>query len=292
MRMNGVLAYPPTPMSDDGEEIDVKAFEKLMDWLAGTGVHGIIPLGSTGEFSYLTPAERLEIARVAVDVVAGRVPVIISASAMTTREAVSFAEHAAQQGADGLMLSFPTYYPLSADQVIAHVRAVTEAAPLPLMLYNNPYLTMVDLTIDILERLVELPEVVAVKEPNKDVYRVTELVRRFGDRLTILGGGLDTHALAAFTAGAQGWSSGMASLVPQHCVDLYRAAVIDQDIASAEAINSRLGPLASILLNNNASAVVKAGSAMLGRPVGGPRRPLTAIGPDVEEALQAALDVL
>lgn len=292
MNLAGVFAYPPSPMSEDGEKVDLDGLEGLLNWLAGTGVHGVIPLGSTGEFAYLDSEERRAIALAAVQAVGGRVPVLVSVSALSTRETMGYAEHAASVGADGLMLSVPTYYALDGEQVAAHVRAVAEATALPLMLYNNPYTSLVDITTEVIERLIDVPTVVAIKEASKDINRIQLLVSRFGERLTVLGGGFDPYALPAFAAGARGWTTAMACLVPELCLELHQAAVVDADLARAKEINERLAPLANLLLNNNLSAAVKCGLSLNGRAVGVPRRPLSPVPSAVEEQMRVALKAL
>lgn len=288
----GVFAYPPTPMDTSGEKVDLHALTRVVDHVAEAGVHGIIPLGSIGEFAYLDGDERRDVAEATVRAVDGRVKVLIGVSAITTRDAVAFARHAEEVGADGLMLSLPTYYPLDARQVVAHVSAVADSTPLSLLLYNNPYTSAVDLTEDILADLVELPTVVAVKEASKDINRVSVLVRQFGDQVTVLGGGFDPYALPAFAVGAKGWTTGMASLVPRHCVDLHHAAVVDRDWGRAQTLNDQLAPLADLLCNNNLSAAVKCGLSILGLPAGAPRRPLAPVDDDVAKAMAAALEEL
>ncbi|WP_190816099.1 dihydrodipicolinate synthase family protein [Saccharopolyspora pogona] len=292
LTLDGVLAFPATPMDNAGDRLDLNAYESLLGWLSEGGVHGIIPLGSTGEFAYLDPDERHSIAEATVKTLSGQVPAIIGVSAVTTRDAVAYARHAQDIGADGVMLSIPTYYALGAEQVLAHVQAVASSTELPLILYNNPFTSQVDLTTDLLEKLVENPTLVAVKEATMDVNRIPLIQQTVGDRLEVLGGGFDPYALPAFVAGARGWTTGMANLVPRLCVQLHQAAVQDRDLDRAQQLDRALAPLANLLVNNNLSAAVKCGLRLIGRPAGAPRPPLQPVGPEVEEQLRTALAAL
>lgn len=292
LTLDGVLAFPATPMDDAGDRLDLRAYESLLGWIADGGVHGIIPLGSTGEFAYLSPEERRVVAETTVNTLGGRLPVIVGVSALTTKDAAAYTRHAREIGADGILLSIPTYYALGAKEVLAHVHAVASESDLPLILYNNPFTSQVDLTVDLLERLVENPTLVAVKEATTDVNRVPLIRKVVGDRLEVLGGGFDPYALPAFVSGARGWTTGMANLVPRLCVQLHQAAVRDRDLDRAQQVNRALAPLANILASNNLSAAVKCGLRLIGRPAGVPRPPLQPVSPEVERLLRDALTAL
>lgn len=290
--LDGVIAFPVTAMDDHGEAVDIPAYEALITRMADAGVHSVIPLGSTGEFAYLDPNERKAIVESTVTTLAGRVPVIAGVSALSTRDAVTYARHAAQVGADGIMLSIPTYYPLGAAEVHAHVNAVAAATDLPLVLYNNPFTSNVDLTPDLLERLKDVESLVAVKEATMDVNRIPLLRDALGERVRILGGGFDPYALPALVMGASGWTTGMANLVPDRCVALYRAVVVDRDLTEAQRLDRELAPLANLLVRFGLSVTVKAGLRLLGYPAGAPRPPLRPLPPDAEEQLSKVLSVL
>lgn len=290
--LDGVIAFPVTPMDDEGEQLDLPAYEKLISWLADSGCRAIVPMGSTGEYAYLRERERREITTATVDTLGGRAAAIIGVSALSTREAVENARHAARAGAQGIMLSIPTYYRLSAREVEAHVRAVAGGSDLPLILYNNPFTSLVDLTADLLHKLADLDTLVAVKEATTDVNRIPALRAALPERVKILGGGFDPYALPAFCMGATGWTTGMANLVPERCVALHRAAVIDRDLPTAQRLSSELAPLAGLLMQFGLSVAVKAGLRLLGRPVGAPRRPLLPLAEDDERRLAGALTAL
>jgi 4-hydroxy-tetrahydrodipicolinate synthase len=291
-KLTGVLTFPVTAMNDDGTILDIDAYQSLIAWQIDEGVHGVVPLGSTGEFAYLDADERDAVARATVDTCAGRVSAVIGVSSVRTDQAVAYAKAARRAGADGILLSVPTYYPLSNRELQAHVAAVVSASELPTMLYNNPYTSAVDITPDLLEDLLAIDGIVAVKEASMDVARVAELTARFGDRLTVLGGGFDPYALPAFSVGATGWTTGLANLLPARCVDLYKAAVLDKEFATAQKIHFEILPLANLLVELGLSVAVKAGLRILGRPAGAPRRPLLPLDNDAEARLRSTMEAV
>lgn len=290
--LDGVIAFPITAMDDRGEALDIPVYEALVSRIVDAGVRSVVPLGSTGEFAYLQPDERKAIVAATVSTLAGRASVIAGVSALSTADAVAYAEHAARAGADGIMLSIPTYYPLRSTEVYEHVSAVAAATDLPLVLYNNPYTSNVDLTPDLLERLTSVSTLVAVKEATMDVNRVALLRDVFCDRVAVLGGGFDPYALPALVMGARGWTTGMANLVPDRCVALYQAIAVERDLAKAQRYDRELAPLANLLTKFGLSVTIKAGLKLLGHPAGAPRRPLLPLPSDAERELAKALSAL
>lgn len=287
--LRGVLAFPVTPMTDNGDEIDVPTYQRLIDWQVESGVHGLIPLGSTGEFAYLTSRERKLIVDATVETVGGRVPTVIGVSAVDTKHAAEYAHEAKKAQVDAVMLSIPTYYALTTREVSRHIEAVAAAAELPIVLYNNPYTSKVDITPDFLDALLELDSIVAIKEASMDVNRIATLRRRFGDRLDILGGGFDPYALPSLCLGASGWTTALTNLAPAKCLELYNAAVVASDLKRAQELHYDLLPLPELLVELRLSVAVKAGLRLIGRPAGSPRKPLLNPSAADEERLREAL---
>lgn len=289
---HGVLAFPVTPMDEQGTTVDLDAYQQLINWQVESGVHGVIPLGSTGEYPYLRADERRAIVDTTVKTIAGRVPAVVGVSALSTQDAVDHAHQANEASADAILLSVPTYYALTTAEVHQYVGEVATAAALPVVLYNNPYTSHVDITPDVLEGLLDIEEVVAVKEASMDVNRISTLHARFGSRLQILGGGFDPYALPAFAVGAVGWTTAMTNLTPARCVNLYETAVITHDLERARALHFELLPLANLLVELRLSVAVKAALRMMGRPVGAPRQPLLPLPADAEDRVRSALTSL
>lgn len=290
--LDGVLGFPATPMDERGDEVNVPAFEKLIAWMVESGVHSIISMGSTGEFAYLRENERHRIAEATVKTLKGKAPAIIGVSALTTQEAIANTRQASKVGADGVMLSIPTYYALGDREVEAHVRAVAGACDLPIILYNNPFTSRVQLTAELLDRLADVKTLVAIKDATMDVNRIPTLQVALGDRVAVLGGGFDPYALPSFCVGAKGWTTGMASLVPAKCVALHRAAVVDKNLPLAQKLDHELAPLANFLVQFGLSVAVKSGLELMGRPAGAPRRPLLPLQPKDRDRLRSILGSL
>ena len=270
----GIFPALATPMTAS-EEIDYQRLTELVDWLITTGgVQGVIPLGSTGEFYALKAEERQNVTRATIDAAAGRVPVLVGANASSTSDVVDYAVQAEAAGADGLLLAAP-YYSLPTDEeLVEHFRVVDAAVGIPIMLYNYPGRTGVDLTPELIERLAELPNVQYVKESTGDAARVSEIIRRLGDRMHVFCG-CDTLSIDSFLLGAVGWVGGIANLLPKEHVALYQAAACDKDVDRAREIFYRLLPILSLIEGGGKyTQFVKAGCSLVGQDAGPPRRPL------------------
>jgi len=286
--LRGVLPALVTPMTAI-EEVDLTTLATHVDFLIEEGgVHGVIPLGSTGEYYALSAREREAIVQTTIKAVGGRVPVVVGANAASTREVVYFARQAEQAGAAGVLLAAPYYSLPSWDELFEHFRTVDRAIKIPIMLYNYPGRTGVDLVPDLIERLAELDNVRYVKESSGDVTRVSEVIRRCGDRLTVFCG-CDTQALESFVLGAGGWVGGGSNFLPQSHVKLHQLAVEQEDYAAARRLHYRLLPVLAILEGGKYTQMVKAGCGLMGHPVGPPRRPLLPATPDEIAGLEAAM---
>ena len=286
--IHGILAAVITPMNAD-EEIDLAALEKTVDFLIGQGIHGLIPLGSTGEFYALSAQERHEVVRITVKTAAGRVPVIAGANAGSTRDVVAFSRQAEKLGAAAVMLAAPYYSLPRPEELREHFRAVHDAIGVPIMLYNYPGRTGVDMAPEFIERLCELPRVRYVKESTGELSRVSTLIRRCGNRLGVFCGA-DTAALESFLLGAVGWVSGIANAIPRSHVELYQLAVDKQDYSAARELYFQMLPLLNVMeAGGHYTQWVKAACGLMGRPVGPPRRPLLPAATAALEELRDAL---
>lgn len=272
-QIHGVLVALVTPMTSE-EEVDFATLEKTVDYLIGQGVHGLIPLGSTGEFYALTSQERQQVLQTTLNAAGGRVPVLAGTNAGSTRDVVAFSRQAEQMGAAGVMLAAPYYSLPRPEELLEHFRAVNDAIGIPIMLYNYPGRTGVDMTPDFIERLCELPRVRYVKESTGETSRISTLLRRCGDRLGVFCGG-DAVALESMVLGAGGWVGGVANIVPRSHVELYRLVVEQNDVCAARELFFQMQPLLELMeAGGHYTQWVKAACALMGRPVGPPRRPL------------------
>lgn len=283
MRFPGIIPAVTTPFDASGA-IDRDALQSNVQALLEAGVHGIVATGTMGEAGSLSSAERREVVAAVAGAVGGRVPVIAGVSAGTPAAAIALAADAAEAGAVALMLLPPLGYRGDDDEIVAYYRSVAEAAGLPLMAYNNPEASGVDMGAGLLTRLCEeIDQVVAIKECSGDARRIPALIDAAPGAEVLVGG--DDWALEGFCAGATGWVSGVADVVPRDCVALYDACRAG-DLETARAIYRRLLPLARFDMTPKLVQYFKAAMdevGLAGGPTRPPRLPLT----DAERAALA-----
>jgi 4-hydroxy-tetrahydrodipicolinate synthase len=271
----GVYPAATTQFKED-LSIDLGQTQRVVDSLVKDGVHGIIAMGTVGENNSLDAAEKQQVLRAVTEVVAGRVPVVTGVSEFDTRRAVAFAKDAKKNGADGLMVLPAMVYVPTAEELIYHFRTVAEATDLPVMLYNNPPAYRVNITVEVLEALRNVPNIVAIKESAPDPRRFTDLINAFGDRFTLLAG-LDDVAFEGFMLGAVGWVSGLTNAFPQESIQLVeaiRAGKLDR----ARAIYRWFMPLLHLDAEHDLVQSIKLAEQIMGRGserVRPPRLPLS-----------------
>jgi 4-hydroxy-tetrahydrodipicolinate synthase len=264
---HGVLPALITPFTEDGTAIDAQALAANVERLIRAGVGGLVPGGSTGEFTTLTHAERRQLTEVTVAAAAGRVPVVAGTGALSTRETIELSVHAEQEGAAAVMIVPPFYDPLSWRELLAHYTAVADAIDIPIMYYNLPSATGVTLTA---EQLRELP-ITCLKDTGGDATAATELIQTDGPTLL---NGWDTLTFAALAAGARAVVWGVASIVPEPCVELHRLLIDDIDLPAARELWARLWPLCQFLEAHNYPSAVKTACGIVGDATGPVRPPL------------------
>jgi len=265
---HGVLPALITPFTDDGAAIDGDGLAANVERLIAAGVGGLVPGGSTGEFTTLSHAERRELIERTAEAAAGRVPVVAGTGALSTAETVELSVHAEQAGAAAVMVVPPFYDALSWRELLAHYTAVARAISIPIMYYNLPGATGVTLG---LEQFRELP-VTCLKDTGGDATAATELIQAAGGP-TLLNG-WDTLTFAALAAGVRAVVWGTASIVPEQCVRLHRLLIDEIDLPAARELWSRLWPLCSFLEGQSYTAAVKAACALVGDAAGPGRAPL------------------
>ena len=287
----GVFVALVTPMKPNGE-IDFPNLKKQVNVMIAAGIHGLIPLGSTGEFYALTTAERTAVIQATLAAAAGRIPVVAGTNAGSTRDVIAFSREAEELGCDGVMLAPPYYSLPKPEELFAHFKAVNDAIHIPIMLYNYPGRTGVDMTPDFIERLAGLKNVRYVKESTGDVGRISTLLRRCGDRLGVFCGG-DSVAFETLSVGAIGWVGGVANVVPREHVALYRLIAEEKNFAAARKLYFKMLPLLGLMEGGGKyTQWVKAACGLVGRPVGSPRAPLQAATAAEIRELKKALAAL
>lgn len=278
-----------TPFTPDGRAVDIPALKRLVDWQIDQGIHGLIPLGSTGEFLSMTLAEQELVMDVCVKQAAGRVPVLIGTGAEWTDEAVMKARLAESLGADGVMVIPPYYSTPTPDELFEHYRKIGDAVSFPIMIYNNPATSNVDLTPDIVARLAQIDNVRYIKESTLEVTRVRDIIELCGDKMTVFAGILGYES---FWLGAQGWVAVCSNFLPRDSARLFKLVADQKDQVSALALYRRMLPLVKMVGGHRYVAASKVALDYMGLPVGIPRAPRLPLPAGDTEELKAHLDRL
>lgn len=286
--LSGTLTAIVTPFSPDGREIDFDALDTLVEAQIKGGVSGLVPCGTTGESPTLTDDEQIALIRRVVAVTKGRVPVIAGTGSFSTKKTCASTKNAEQAGADGVMVVMPYYNKPSQEGMRAHVLAVAQCTSLPIVLYNIPGRSVVDLSADTTARICEsAPNVVALKDATGNVLRCQELKRKLGDRLSVLSGD-DALTLPMMSVGASGVISVTSNVKPLEVSEVTRR-VLAGDFQGAKAAHFALLDLhASMFLEPN-PAPAKAALAMAGRMSPMLREPLLPAGESTKQAIAQAL---
>ncbi|MFF1905986.1 dihydrodipicolinate synthase family protein [Kitasatospora sp. NPDC058218] len=283
--LEGIIAYPVTPFAPADGGINLARLTTLIDRLVDAGCHAVAPLGSTGESAYLDDQEWFTAAEASVAAVAGRVPTVVGIADLTTRKAVRRARFAEQVGADAVMVLPLSYWKLDEREITRHFTEVAGAVSVPVMIYNNPATSGVDLSPELMVSLVERVEnITMVKESSGDVQRMHRLTQLTGGELPFFNGS-NPLALEAFAAGAAGWCTAAPCLIPGAVLELHRAVRVGDLDAARQAFYRQL-PLLQFILRGGLPTTVKAGLALRGLDVGEPRHPLLPL--DDERTLRLA----
>jgi 4-hydroxy-tetrahydrodipicolinate synthase len=278
VQLRGILTALATPFAADGS-IDEALLRDVVDRSIEGGVHGVVACGSTGEFSALSGDERRLVVEIVVDQAARRVPVIAQTGATGTAEAIALSRHAQSAGADVIMPVAPYYEPLSVDETLTYLRAVAGSVDIPVMVYNLPVATGVDLDPDTIGALArEVENVRYVKNTTTDMAQSAALIHNHGDVVSTFVG-WDSLILASLTEGAAGVMAGTGNVIPAELVAVYDA-VTAGDFDGARRAWARVYPLIDAIMNENFIAAVKSGMAAVGFPVGVPRAPVAELDPD------------
>jgi dihydrodipicolinate synthase/N-acetylneuraminate lyase len=280
---HGVLPALITPFTQGGSAIDTDALGAFVERLIGAGVGGLVPGGSTGEFTTLTNAERRGLIEATVEAAAGRVPVVAGTGALSTRETVELSAHAERAGAAAVMIIPPFYDAPSWRELQAHYAAVADAISLPIMYYNMPGVSGVTLSA---EQLRELP-IACLKDTGGDASAAAELIQTPGPTLL---NGYDTHTFNALAAGVEAVVWGVASIIPEQAVELHRLLIDDIDLPAARELWARIWPLCHFLESISYSAGVKTGVRLVGGTTGPVRGPLLELEDEDLSQLAALIE--
>jgi 4-hydroxy-tetrahydrodipicolinate synthase len=281
----GSIVALVTPFRND--RIDEEAFADLIEWHLGQGTHGFVPVGTTGESPTLSHAEHERVIELCIEVVAGRAPVIAGTGSNSTDEAVSLTRHAKEAGATAALIVTPYYNKPTQDGLYAHYKAIQDAVELPIIIYNIPGRSAVDMTPETMGRLAKLPNIVGVKDATADIVRPLLQTEACGADFCQLTGE-DGNALAFLAHGGKGCISVTANVAPGLCAQLQDAWEEGRP-DEALAIHRRLLPLHKALFCETSPAPVKYALSRMGKCGGELRLPLVAIGEASKVRVDAAL---
>jgi dihydrodipicolinate synthase/N-acetylneuraminate lyase len=278
LKLRGILAAVTTPFTADGSTVDEAIIRSQVDRLIAAGIHGLVPTGSTGEFTSLSPQEHRRVIEVYVQAAAGRVPVIAGIGTLTTQGTVELAKYAEQAGADAVMVVPPFYDPLSFADVKAFLTAISDASSLPIVYYNIPGITGARLNAAQIAELGEIEHVDYLKDTSGDAVTLADLLASRGDKIKAFNG-WDTLTFFGIASGAEAAVWGAAGVVPELAVELWQVLAEKGDLVRARELWRPLWGISDFLESVNYVAGIKAGLELIGAPAGPARlpvQPLTA----------------
>ncbi len=285
-RWHGVMPYLVSPLNADGT-VAAEVLARLIDELIDAGVHGLSPLGSTGEFAYLNPEQRLAVVQASVAAARSRVPVIAGVASCAIADAVAQARAYEAAGADGILAVMEAYFPVGEDGVYDYFKAIAEAVSLPVVLYTNPNFQRSDLSLPVIERLSHVPNIAYLKDASHNTGRLLSIMQRVQGRMQVFAASAHIPA-AVMLIGGVGWMAGPACLVPRQSVRLYELCRAGQ-WAEAMELQRALWPINQVFAQYNLAACIKGGLQLQGHAVGEPVPPQAPLSAEGREAVRAML---
>ncbi len=288
-RFHGVFPYLVSPVHQSGE-VDADVLGRVCDDLIKAGVHGLTPLGSTGEFAYLSWAQRRRVVEVVVGAAGGRVPVVAGVASTTIADAVSQAGEFERLGCSGILAILEAYFPVSDEGVFGYFKAVADAVSIPIVLYTNPTFQRSDLTLSVIERLSRVPNIRYIKDASFNTGRLLSIIQRVEGRLRVFAASAHIPACVMLIGGV-GWMAGPACVAPRQSVELYELCRRG-DWAAAMERQRRLWNLNEAFAKYNLAACIKGGLQLQGYPVGPPLPPQAPLPPEgIEEVRRALISI-
>ncbi|MDE3059623.1 MAG: 4-hydroxy-tetrahydrodipicolinate synthase [Pseudomonadota bacterium] len=281
----GIYTALITPFKDGA--IDEKAFRAFVEWQIAEGVHGLVPCGTTGESPTLSHAEHNRVVALCVEVAKGKVPVLAGTGSNSTEEAIMMTCHAKEAGADGALIVAPYYNKPTQEGLYQHFKAIHDAAQFPIVIYNIPGRSVVNITDETLARLSELPHIAGVKDATGDLARPYTLRAKMKKSLQLLSGE-DMTAVAFNASGGQGCISVTSNIMPRRCAEVQEAC-LSGDYAKALRLHDTMVDLHSVLFCETSPAPVKCAAALMGKCRPDLRLPLVPVGEDHKEQITQVL---
>jgi 4-hydroxy-tetrahydrodipicolinate synthase len=282
---HGVFPYLVSPVDSSGRVL-TDVLGRLCADLIAAGVHGLTPLGSTGEFAYLDRAQRVAVVQATIEAAAGRVPVVAGVASTATADAVEQARAYQRLGADGILAILEAYFPLKDAQIEAYFRAIADAVDIPVVLYTNPQFQRSDLSLDVIARLATHPRIRYIKDASTNTGRLLSIMNRCQD-LRVFSASAHIPACVMLIGGV-GWMAGPACLIPRQSVQLYDLCRAGR-WGDAMALQRDLWRVNEAFARFNLAACIKAGLQHLGYPVGDPVPPQPALTAEERRVVETIL---
>lgn len=286
VNFHGVFPYLVSPADADGK-IRTEVLGRLCDDLIKAGVHGLTPLGSTGEIAYLGREQRRTVVQATIEATRGRVPVVAGVASTSTVDAVAQAKSYQKLGADGILAILEAYFPLKDAQVESYFRAIADAVDIPVVIYTNPQFQRSDLTLDVVSRLAEHPRIRYIKDASTNTGRLLSIINRCGGELEVFAASAHIPA-AVMMIGGVGWMAGPACVAPKQSVELYDLCKA-QRWDEAMALQRRLWRLNEAFARYNLAACIKTGLSIQGYDVGDPLAPQAALTAEERLVIESVL---
>jgi 4-hydroxy-tetrahydrodipicolinate synthase len=286
VKFHGVFPYLVSPVHETGA-VNADVLARLCDDLIGAGVHGLTPLGSTGEFAYLTWPQRRRVVEVVIGAAKGRVPVVAGVASTTIADAVSQARDFEGLGCSGILAILDAYFPVRDEGVFAYFKAIAEAVSIPVVLYTNPNFQRSDLSLSVIDRLSRIPNIGYIKEASFNTGRLLSIINRVEGRLQVFAASSHIPTCVMLIGGV-GWMAGPACVAPRQSVELYELCRSGDWVTAME----RQRPLWSLnqaFARYNLAACIKGGLQLQGYPVGEPLPPQAPLPPEGVEEVRRAL---
>ena len=274
-----------TPFSNGS--VDEQAFRALVDWQIAEGTDGLVPVGTTGESPTLSHDEHRLVVEWCVQQVSGRVPVVAGAGSNSTKEAIELARHAEKSGASAVLVVTPYYNKPTQEGLYRHFKAINDAIGIPIIIYNIPPRSVIDMSVDTMKRLFELKNIAGVKDATANVVRVSAQRAAMGPDFNQLSGE-DARALGVMAHGGHGCISVTSNVAPRLCAE-FQDACLNGDYATALKLQDKLLPLHTALFIETSPAPVKYALSVLGKCADTVRLPMVPVGETTKTAVRAAM---
>jgi len=283
---HGVFPYLVSPIDISGE-VKTDILERLCDDLIKAGVHGLTPLGSTGEFAYLSWSQRWRVVEVVLDVAKGRVPVVAGVASTTITDAVRQAREFERLGCNGILAILESYFPIPDDGVFTYFKTIAESVSIPVVLYTNPNFQRSDLSLSVIDSLSRIPNILYIKDASSNTGRLLSIINRVEGRMKIFAASSHIPTCVMLIGGV-GWMAGPACIAPRQSAELYELCRRGNWEAAME-LQRNLWGLNQIFAKYNLAACIKGGLELQGYPVGAPLSPQAPLPPEGIEEVKRAL---